>query len=38
MRQQKFADEVPPESETRIENLEKRIDKLHNVSKPEEIK
>ncbi len=38
MRQQKFASEVPEEAETRIENLEKRIDKLHNVSKPEEIK
>jgi hypothetical protein len=38
MRQQKFAAEAPPEAEMRIENLEKRIDKLHNVSKPEEIK
>lgn len=38
MRQEKFASEAPPEAEVRIENLEKRIDKLHNVSKPEEIK
>ena len=26
------------EAETRIENLENRINKLHNVSKPDEIK
>ena len=38
MRQQKFADEAPVEAEHRIENLEQRITKLHNVSKPEEIK
>lgn len=38
MRQQKFAEEAQPEAETRIENLENRITKLHNVSKPEEIK
>lgn len=30
--------EATPMAETRIENLENRINKLHNVSKPEEIK
>lgn len=38
MRQQKFAEEPMPESETKIQQLEQRITKIHNVAKPEEIK
>jgi|LakMenEpi03Aug12_release.lakeMendotaPanAssembly.Ray.scaffolds.fasta_scaffold1829722_1 hypothetical protein len=38
MRQQKFAEETPPEAITKIQNLENRITKLHYVAKPEEIK
>ena len=37
-RQQKFAEEPMPEAETKIQQLEQRITKIHNVAKPEEIK
>jgi hypothetical protein len=37
-RQQKFCEEPMAEAVTRLENLENRITKLHNVSKPDEIK
>ncbi len=38
MRQQKFAEQPMPEAETKIQQLEQRITKIHNVEKPEEIK
>jgi hypothetical protein len=38
MRQEKFAEEAPIEANDKIAELEQRITKLHNVSKPEEIK
>lgn len=37
-RQQKFCEEPMVEAVSKIVNLEKRIEKLHNVSKPDEIK
>jgi len=34
MRQEKFAEEAPIEANDKISELEQRITKLHNVSKP----
>ena len=38
MRQRKFAEQPMPEAETKIQQLEQRITKIHYVEKPEEIK